>query len=114
MKGEQMATEDVYAVALNVLSAAVDASSKEDAMLDARGLLRELDDVALRRVAGCLAVELVWSRLPAALAQSMPCHERLAGRMQTAWRPAVRSWVDQVRLEVAWQAPERQDEEATS
>lgn len=113
MNGAQMATADVYAVALNLLSAAVDAPGKEDAILDAHGMLRELDDVALRRVAGCLAVELVWSRLPAALAQSKPGHERQAGRMQAAWRTAVRSWVDQLRLEVAWQAPDRSEEAAS-
>lgn len=110
MRGAQLATEDVYAITLNVLSAAVDAPGKEDAILDAHSLLRELDDVALRRVVGCLAVEVVWSRLPAALAHSMPGHEREARQMQTAWRPAVRRWVDQLRLEVAWHAPDRSEE----
>lgn len=109
-----MATEDVYAVALNLLSAAVDATSKSDAILDVHSLLRELDDVALRRVAGCLAVEAVWSRLPVALAKTLPGHEREAGLMQAAWRPAVRSWVEQLRLEVAWHAtPTTVSEEAS-
>ncbi|RZU16430.1 hypothetical protein EV645_3995 [Kribbella rubisoli] len=109
-----MATEDVYAVALNVLSAVVDAPGKEDAILDVHNLLRDLDEVALRRVAGCIAIELVWSRLPVALAHSLPGRERDAGLVQAAWQPAVRRWVDQLRLEVAWQAPDRSSEEATS
>ncbi len=108
-----MASEDVYAVALNVLSATLDASSKTDAILDAHNVLRELDDVALRRVAGCLAVEAVWSGLPRTLAQTMPGRNHDAGLFQAAWMPAVRHWVDQIRLEVAWQVPERSEEAAS-
>ncbi|MFI5729171.1 hypothetical protein ACIA49_03555 [Kribbella sp. NPDC051587] len=109
-----MTTEDVYAVALNLLSAVVEAPSKNDAILDTHNALRELDEVALRRVAGCLAVEAVWSRLPTVLAYHLSGRDRDAGLMETHWRGAVRDWVDQLRLEVAWRAPDRQlSEEAT-
>lgn len=115
MNGDQMATADVYAVALSALSAATEASSKNDAILDVHSLLRELDEVALQRVAGCLATEVVWSQLPAALAHTMPGRVRDVRSIQAAWRPAVRRWIDQLRLEVAWHAPEREpiNEEAS-
>lgn len=120
MRGAQMATEDVYAVALNVMSAAAEAPSRDDAMLDAHRVVSEFDEAALRRIAVCIATEIAWSQLPRVFGQSLPGSYRSAGQLEANWRPALQQWIDRLRLEVAWHAPDRPatdqcaDEEATA
>lgn len=82
--GAEMTSEAVLRVALDAVSAAIEAPSKTDAVFDARASLDGLDGETLRRVAGCLAVEM-------------------------AYRPGVdrrglQTWVDGMRLELIWSA----------
>lgn len=105
-----MATEDVYAAALNMLSATAEAPSRDDAMLDAHGVVSEFDEAALRRIAVCLATEIAWSQLSSVISRSLPGSYRAAGQLEANWRPALQQWVDHLRLEVAWQSPTRNEE----
>ncbi|MFC0623219.1 hypothetical protein [Kribbella deserti] len=87
VKGEDMTVEDVYAIALDILQAAAEAPTKTDAIFDVRAVLADCDTAALRRVAGCLAVEPMWR--------------------PKVNRSALVDWISAVRLEVAFQAPDR-------
>lgn len=86
MSTPELSPADVVSLALDALTAALDAPSHDDATFDARAVLADLDEAALRRVAACLAVLAAWELPPA------------RGR-----RARLRRWVDGFRLRVTWQ-----------
>jgi hypothetical protein len=57
-------TEDIYTHGLDMLSAAVDASSMESAIEAVRAIASDLGADDLRRIATMLAVESVWTSRP--------------------------------------------------
>lgn len=85
-----MTSQAVLRVALDAVSAAMEAPSKTDAVFDARASLDGLDGEVLRRVAGCLAVEMVYR--------------------PGVDRRGLDKWVDRLRLELMWSGPEATEE----
>lgn len=57
-------TEDIYTYGLDMLTAAVDATSLDEAIASVRAIASDLPAEDLRRVATMLAVESVWKARP--------------------------------------------------
>lgn len=93
-----MTSKDVYSVAFEALAAAVEAPTKDAAIIACRNVLDGLDAVALQRIAGCIAIEFAWGALPSVVGACLPERDRAQPILEGLWVVLMGRWVERVRV----------------
>lgn len=99
MTDEPLSSKDIYAIAYELLDAAVESPTKRTAIDACREVLQGFDEKTLARVASCVAIEVAWGRLPSVVGASLGgWKERWVGLMEAHWRSLMGSWLRRERV----------------